>query len=528
METKYNLRISKMYDVNDLSTAVITSLSSEYIIDTIKDTIKRYSGETNLQEFISKFADLIDESYNVSFSSMEGWLAKKTDTNSQLLQLIVDLDKYLAENKAIKKDSLIMDFQTNFAKYLMPLAGIKITEDSIDLGDVEIKKEYITSTLEQLRLLDEGVTLSTLMGMSLEFSPMNTKEDKNKFVEKKLSSINKIATSIETTFENDYDKLLSQIVKMYQKFYNICYSGLNDGEKAEKTRQVIKEINPHRLVLDELENKLSKANELKRQLTLHKNQLTKKMQDKESELDSVKAQGSDDFELMQNSLDSASAVTNSYVDKIDYSIDRINTIESKITEHYKVLDMLENALKPAIPAEEELKRYSAVTFKIQELIVKLEQNKTQMTSADKDLKVANKGAKIGLETILTYSKEIKDVFVRNSMIVAIFKAVDALINFAESSNKAVALDKMQKLTAKVSKFSELEQKFRDDLVIYRRLSNDLVRDISIILGKGVTEEAMVSIVDLIDKYLTQLETLSKNLNQNNQKQIDVLSTVLQD
>ncbi len=27
METKYNLRISKMYDVNDLSTAVITSLS---------------------------------------------------------------------------------------------------------------------------------------------------------------------------------------------------------------------------------------------------------------------------------------------------------------------------------------------------------------------------------------------------------------------------------------------------------------------------------------------------------------------
>ncbi len=113
METKYNLRISKMYDVNDLSTAVITSLSSEYIIDTIKDTIKRYSGETNLQEFISKFADLIDESYNVSFSSMEGWLAKKTDTNSQLLQLIVDLDKYLAENKAIKKDSLIMDFQTN-------------------------------------------------------------------------------------------------------------------------------------------------------------------------------------------------------------------------------------------------------------------------------------------------------------------------------------------------------------------------------------------------------------------------------
>lgn len=517
-----------MYDANELSSAVITSLSSEYIIDAIKETIKKFSSDIDLKEYLSKFASLIDESYDVSFSSMAGWIAKKTDTNSQLLQVIVDLNNYLSEHKIIQKDSLVMDFQQNFAKFIVPLAGIKITEDTIDLGDVEIKKEYITSTLEQLRLLDEGVALSTLMGMSLEFTPVNTKDDKNKFIEKKLSSINKIATNIETAFENDYDKLLIQIVKMYEKFYNISYSSLNDGEKAEKTRQVIKEINPHRLVLDELENKLSKANELKRQLTLHKNQLTKSLQDKYSEFDSAKAQGSDEIELLQNSLDSSSAVIRSYVDQIDYSIDRINTIETKITEHYKVLDMLENALKPAIPAEEELKRYSAVTFKVQELIIKLEQNKTQMTSADKDLKVANKGAKIGLETILTYSKEIKDVFVRNSMIVAIFKAVDALVNFAESSNKALAFEKMQKLTAKISKFSELEQKFRDDLVIYRRLSNDLVRDISITLGKGVTEDAMVSIVDLIDKYLTQMETLSQNLNQNNQKQIEVLKTVLQD
>lgn len=517
-----------MYDANELSSAVITSLSSEYIIDAIKETIKKFSSDIDLKEYLSKFASLIDESYDVSFSSMAGWIAKKTDTNSQLLQVIVDLNNYLSEHKIIQKDSLVMDFQQNFAKFIVPLAGIKITEDTIDLGDVEIKKEYITSTLEQLRLLDEGVALSTLMGMSLEFTPVNTKDDKNKFIEKKLSSINKIATNIETAFENDYDKLLIQIVKMYEKFYNISYSSLNDGEKAEKTRQVIKEINPHRLVLDELENKLSKANELKRQLTLHKNQLTKSLQDKYSEFDSAKAQGSDEIELLQNSLDSTSAVTRSYVDQIDYSIDRINAIETKITEHYKVLDMLENALKPAIPAEEELKRYSAVTFKVQELIIKLEQNKTQMTSADKDLKVANKGAKIGLETILTYSKEIKDIFVRNSMIVAIFKAVDALVNFAESSNKAMAFEKMQKLTAKISKFSELEQKFRDDLVIYRRLSNDLVRDISITLGKGVTEDAMVSIVDLIDKYLTQMETLSQNLNQNNQKQIEVLRTILQD
>ena len=233
-------------------------------------------------------------------------------------------------------------------------------------------------------------------------------------------------------------------------------------------------------------------------------------------------------ELIKASLDSASAVSDSYLSQIDYSVDRINDIEKRITEHYKVLDMLENALKTAVPSEEELKRYSAVIFKVQELLVKLEQNKTQMTKDEKKLKYTNKTAKTGLQAILTYAKEIKDIFMRNSMVVAIFRAVDALEDFATDQNKAIRLKNMQNLTTKISKFNDLQKDFNNDLVTYRRISNDLIRDISITLGKGVNEDSMLSVVDLINTNLTQLQKLSESLQDNNSKQIEVLSSILPD
>ena len=233
-------------------------------------------------------------------------------------------------------------------------------------------------------------------------------------------------------------------------------------------------------------------------------------------------------ELIKASLDSASAVSDSYLSQIEYSVDRINDIEKRITEHYKVLDMLENALKTAVPSEEELKRYSAVIFKVQELLVKLEQNKTQMTKDEKKLKYTNKTAKTGLQAILTYAKEIKDIFMRNSMVVAIFRAVDALEDFATDQNKAIRLKNMQNLTTKISKFNDLQKDFNNDLVTYRRISNDLIRDISITLGKGVNEDSMLSVVDLINTNLTQLQKLSESLQDNNSKQIEVLSSILPD
>ena len=527
MDTKYKLNLSKSYSINSLASAVVTSLTAEYLIDIIRDELKKYSAKQDLTNFMDRFAELIDESYDVSFSNMEYWLDKKSSTNSDMLKLVVDLDKTLTDKKVISERDIVNEIQDKFNHFVVSLADLIINEDFIDCSRVDLKKEYINSTLEQLRLLDEGVVLSSLMEMQLEFTPLDTKQDKNKFIEKKLSTINRIARNVETTFDTNYGKLLEQITGMYDKFYGICYSDLTDGEKAEKARKVIKEINPYRLVLDDLENKLSKANELKRQLAIHKKHLLENLETKKSEYQNSNADD-EAKELIKASLDSASAVSDSYLSQIEYSVDRINDIEKRITEHYKVLDMLENALKTAVPSEEELKRYSAVIFKVQELLVKLEQNKTQMTKDEKKLKYTNKTAKTGLQAILTYAKEIKDIFMRNSMVVAIFRAVDALEDFATDQNKAIRLKNMQNLTTKISKFNDLQKDFNNDLVTYRRISNDLIRDISITLGKGVNEDSMLSVVDLINTNLTQLQKLSESLQDNNSKQIEVLSSILPD
>ena len=527
MDTKYKLNLSKSYSINSLASAVVTSLTAEYLIDIIRDELKKYSAKQDLTNFMDRFAELIDESYDVSFSNMEYWLDKKSSTNSDMLKLVVDLDKTLTDKKVISERDIVNEIQDKFNHFVVSLADLIINEDFIDCSRVDLKKEYINSTLEQLRLLDEGVVLSSLMEMQLEFTPLDTKQDKNKFIEKKLSTINRIARNVETTFDTNYGKLLEQITGMYDKFYGICYSDLTDGEKAEKARKVIKEINPYRLVLDDLENKLSKANELKRQLAIHKKHLLENLETKNSEYQNSNADD-EAKELIKASLDSASAVSDSYLSQIEYSVDRINDIEKRITEHYKVLDMLENALKTAVPSEEELKRYSAVIFKVQELLVKLEQNKTQMTKDEKKLKYTNKTAKTGLQAILTYAKEIKDIFMRNSMVVAIFRAVDALEDFATDQNKAIRLKNMQNLTTKISKFNDLQKDFNNDLVTYRRISNDLIRDISITLGKGVNEDSMLSVVDLLNTNLTQLQKLSERLQDNNSKQIEVLSSILPD
>ena len=527
MDTKYKLNLSKSYSINSLASAVVTSLTAEYLIDIIRDELKKYSAKQDLTNFMDRFAELIDESYDVSFSNMEYWLDKKSSTNSDMLKLVVDLDKTLTDKKVISERDIVNEIQDKFNHFVVSLADLIINEDFIDCSRVDLKKEYINSTLEQLRLLDEGVVLSSLMEMQLEFTPLDTKQDKNKFIEKKLSTINRIARNVETTFDTNYGKLLEQITGMYDKFYGICYSDLTDGEKAEKARKVIKEINPYRLVLDDLENKLSKANELKRQLAIHKKHLLENLETKNSEYQNSNADD-EAKELIKASLDSASAVSDSYLSQIEYSVDRINDIEKRITEHYKVLDMLENALKTEVPSEEELKRYSAVIFKVQELLVKLEQNKTQMTKDEKKLKYTNKTAKTGLQAILTYAKEIKDIFMRNSMVVAIFRAVDALEDFATDQNKAIHLKNMQNLTTKISKFNDLQKDFNNDLVTYRRISNDLIRDISITLGKGVNEDSMLSVVDLINTNLTQLQKLSESLQDNNSKQIEVLSSILPD
>ena len=163
MDTKYKLNLSKSYSINSLASAVVTSLTAEYLIDIIRDELKKYSAKQDLTNFMDRFAELIDESYDVSFSNMEYWLDKKSSTNSDMLKLVVDLDKTLTDKKVISERDIVNEIQDKFNHFVVSLADLIINEDFIDCSRVDLKKEYINSTLDQLRLLDYGVVLSSLM-----------------------------------------------------------------------------------------------------------------------------------------------------------------------------------------------------------------------------------------------------------------------------------------------------------------------------------------------------------------------------
>lgn len=527
METKYKLQLGVISDINDISQSVVSALSSEYLIDTIRDIIRTYNKETNLTKFMDKFADLINKSYDVSFVSVNAWLNNKTDTNLEMLGLVQELDKYLAEKQITKETQVLAEVQQKMQNFLVSLSAIKITPETIEFSNLDIEKEYIASMLEQLRLLDEGMLLSSIADMSLEFTPLDVEKNRNVFIEEKLNNLNKVTNSCQKIFDDDYDRLLSQVVSMYNKFYDICYATLTDGEKAEKARKVVKSINPHRLVLDKLENKLTKANELKRQLIIHEKRLKEGLEVQNDGFAKRMEENPDEKDIFENEMNGVKFVTENYFGQIENSIAKVNKLEENITKHYKVLDQLENALKTAIPTEDDMKKYSSLAFKFQELLVRLELAKSQVNKSDKELNKLINTVVMGLGTLVRYAVEIKDLYLRNAMLGATFRAVNALNDFATNVNKSVELSKIKFVTDKLAKYSTQEQAFTGDLLTYRRVCNNAIRDISIIMGKAITDKGLMDIADLLDITIKQLEHLEESLVTNNNQQVETMRSIME-
>ena len=528
METnKIKLQLGVLNDLNEISSAVISCLTCEYLIDLIRSDLRKYGNEANLKDFIGDFADLIDNTYDVSFSSFTSWQMKKSESTSDFLSFVQDLDKYLTEKGIIEERTVINEIQGRLTEFLLSLSKLKITQDELDLSDVKLEKEYIVNTLEQVRLLDEGILLSDLASMQLDFIPLDTSKFSHKYIEDKLKRLNKITDYCDNTFENSYSKLLNQVVSMYGKFYNVCYGNYTDGEKAEKARSIVKTLNPHRLLLDKLENKLSEANELKRQLTIHEKKLDSVLKEKVESTNQKVKENAEEKDVYEHELDEMKFAFSNYSTQIENSISKVNEVEEKIAKHYKVLDQLEISLKTAIPSEDDLNKYSSLGYKFQELLVKLELSKSQARKSEKELLKTIDTAEYGLGTLTKYASELKDLYLRNSMLTAIFRAVNDLNDFATSQNKATQLNQINFVADRLSKYSEKEQAFSSDMLAYRKISNNLIRDISITLGKPIIITRLFEIIDMIDIAIKQIDTLQEKLEANHKEQITYMKSIME-
>lgn len=526
MENKIKLKIGSLTDLNEISMVIVTSISCEYLIDTIRAWLRKYSRDLNLEKQISDFAQIIDESYDTSFTSFDNWLGDKSTAQMKMLAFVQNLDAFLVENGIIESKQLLNDFQEDYIKYLTSMMSMKITGEELDVGNLNINREYLNSAIEQLRLLDEGALIGNLSSMSLQFTPLDTQSATNKFVEQKLAKLDKLTRACNQKFDNDYDNLLNQILAMYQKFYAIAYSSDTDGEKSEKARKIIKSLNNHRGLLDSLENKLEEANELKRQLKIHETKITANVVDQKKVLSEQTFENVDSKEMANNQFNAKQFVASNYSARIEEEIIALTAIQEKISEHYKVLDQLEFSLKGAIPSEDEMARYSSIVHKFKELAVRLEMDKSKPDKPSKDLLLTINTAILGLRTLVEYANNFKDLYLRNSMLTAIFRAVNDLNDFATSNNKAEQLNQINFVANTLGKYNELNQTFSSNIVAYRKLANDTIRNISIIISKTINGINIYEVIELIKVVSKNFEDLYANLSTNNKRQVEIMQEII--
>ena len=219
-------------------------------------------------------------------------------------------------------------------------------------------------------------------------------------------------------------------------------------------------------------------------------------------------------------------VNNEYLEKIEATIELVNKVAADISERYNMLDRIDASLRSAIPGESEMKRYSALTFKYEDLYVRLALAKSQIKDKDKDFETALKGAMLGLKALSHQAKEGKELFMRNSLLSMVFNCVNGIYDLVDTKNKSLELKQIKFVTSRLVKYSLLNSNFVADLRTFRHVCNNVVRDVAIMMGKPFNLRTMVEICETIELAINQIEELLRTINENHVEQSDILSDIL--
>ena len=86
-----------------------------------------------------------------------------------------------------------------------------------------------------------------------------------------------------------------------------------------------------------------------------------------------------------------------------------------ISKKFNIIDKLTTTLKTAIPSESEMKRFSNIAYKFQELGVKLEMTKVQMVEKNKEILTGINTATAGFSLLVKEIMTGKELFLKNSL-----------------------------------------------------------------------------------------------------------------
>lgn len=527
MESKINIHLCANYSNDKLKSAVVNCVLCDYIIEKLRQSIKRFNKEDlDLFYVYEDFKKAIEKSENVTFSNIGAWEENKVSSYQDCLNTVVALDEIASKAGKIESGDLIEEFRADCQKYAVMLSLSEVNNQVIDLSNVEVREDYLQNLIRQLTLVDEGQFLTDIGTMKIEMVPLDVNKFRNKFVEQKLRRSNTILNSVGKTLDKEFKRLHEEVSDSYKKFYKITYAALDDGERVDAARKVCKLIPPHRLILDKLENRMTEANELKRQLAIHEKKLVELRDAKFKELNAFVEDKPYEEEGVNRDKDAITFVTDEYLEQIKLVKQDIEEIEVEIAERYKIIDRVEIALKAAIPSENEMKRYSGLAFKFEDLYVRLELAKSQINNKDKDWLTAINTAITGLMVLAKISQEGKDVFMRNNLLSAIFNSVNGIYDLVDNKNKSVELSQINFVTTRLVKYSSLNNSLTKNLQTFRHVCNNAIRDIAMMMGKPFSLKTMLEIVDTIDLAIKQIQDIVNVLNTNHLEQSRLLGDIM--
>ena len=173
-----------------------------------------------------------------------------------------------------------------------------------------------------------------------------------------------------------------------------------------------------------------------------------------------------------------------------------------------------------------MKRYSNLAFKFEDLFVRLELAKSQLKKTDKAFVAGINTAITGLGALVNLALDGKEVFMRNNLLSGIFNCVNGIYDIVENKNKSIELSQIKFVTTRLVKYSALNATLNKDMQTFRRVCNNAIRDIAMMMGKPFSIATMKDIVDTIELAIEQVKELVATLNKNHSEQTKVLGDIL--
>ena len=525
MENKIELRLGGSYSLNELKDAVVTSLSYEYIADRLIQVVREYS-YVDLKKIEGRLADIFDQGRNITFAKVAQWTKNKKNCYQKLLDIIPTIDGELARVGAIMIGEVAEVLKKELIDFLMQLTFVKISFEEINFGMIKIKESILNHMIEELTIVDQTEVMVSLNMTIFDEKPLDIEKFRNLIVEKKVAKLGKIVDSVKSSLDKDYAKLHNELMSMFNALLSISKSDMLDANKEEKGRNLVKIVAKHKKLLDKLQDKMSNANELKRQLILNRKRLLESLKDQIDNYDRRIADGLDDPDLMETEKASLEYITDFYTKQIDRLIKDTDNNNEDISNKFDIVDKLMTTLKTAIPSENELKRFSNIAYKFQELAVKLDMTKVQMEVKNKDVTKGINTATAGFRLLVSEIMTGKEVYVKNSLMSAMFNSINIMYDLVDKEDKLKEIPDIKLVTNNLNRYSYLSNDFQKGIIGFRKIARDGLSALAIMMGKEYDGAGLVEIIEKTNDTLKDIQDCLDKLGISNNEQSEILKEVL--